>query len=199
MDSTADKAIETSASHGTDKVVSLVGYTLGTHVEQLALAGTAALSGTGNDHANSLVGNAAGNFLNGRAGADTIAGGAGDDRIYGGGGMDVLNGHAGADGFYFNTAPGASNVDQIVGFVRADDTIYLDRDIFTGIAANGTLSSAAFRVGTSAADSSDRIVYDKAAGKLFYDADGNGAGAAVLFATVTPGMTLTNADFVGYI
>jgi Ca2+-binding RTX toxin-like protein len=199
VDSSTDKVIETAASHGVDKVVASVSYTLGVYVEQLALAGTAALGGSGNDHANALVGNAADNFLNGRAGDDTIGGGAGNDRIYGGGGNDVLNGHSGADGFYFNTALGASNVDRIVGFVRADDTIFLDRDIFTKVAANGTLSAAAFRVGTAAADASDRIVYDKAAGQIFYDPDGNGAGAAVLFATVTPGMTLTNADFVGYI
>ena len=33
---------------------------------------------------------------------------------------------------------------------------------------------------------------------LFYDSDGTGAAAAVLFATVNPGTALTNLDFVGY-
>ncbi len=33
-------------------------------------------------------------------------------------------------------------------------------------------------------------------GALLYDADGTAGGAAVLFATVTPGLAVTNADFI---
>ena len=80
-----------------------------------------------------------------------------------------------------------------------DDTIFLDRDIFTGIAANGTLAAAAFRAGTAAGDADDRIVYDAATGNIFYDADGLGGVAQILFATVTPATALTNADFNAYI
>ena len=67
---------------------------------------------------------------------------------------------------------------------------------FAGIGALGTLRAAAFRNGTAAADSSDRVIYDSATGSLFYDADGNGAGAALLFATLTAGTTVVVADFV---
>jgi Ca2+-binding RTX toxin-like protein len=80
-----------------------------------------------------------------------------------------------------------------------DDTIFLDRDIFTGIAVNGTLAAAAFRAGTAAGDADDRIVYDAATGNIFYDADGTGAIAQILFATVNPGTALTNADFSAYV
>jgi serralysin len=52
-----------------------------------------------------------------------------------------------------------------------------------------------FRAGTSAADANDRIIYDSATGRIYYDADGNDAGAKVLFAQVTAGLALTNADF----
>ena len=62
----------------------------------------------------------------------------------------------------------------------------------------GRLAAGAFHVGTSAGNADDRIVYDQATGKIFYDADGSGAGAAILFATVTAGTTLTSADFVGF-
>jgi hypothetical protein len=58
------------------------------------------------------------------------------------------------------------------------------------------LSAAAFRLGTAAGDANDRIIYDKATGNIYYDADGSGGGAKVLFAQVTAGTTLTNADFI---
>ncbi|MEA3012136.1 MAG: hypothetical protein QOD42_681, partial [Sphingomonadales bacterium] len=41
----------------------------------------------------------------------------------------------------------------------------------------------------------DRIVYNQATGQLFYDADGNGAGGAILFATVAGTPTLGVSDF----
>jgi hypothetical protein len=53
-------------------------------------------------------------------------------------------------------------------------------------------------LGTAAGDSGDRIIYDSATGRIFYDADGSGGGAKVLFAKVTAGTTLTNADFIGF-
>ena len=199
VDYATDKVIETSAAHGTDKVLSAISYKLPEYVEHLTLTGTAAINGSGNSLANRLTGNGGDNVLRGGAGIDTISGGVGNDSLYGGSGGDVLKGEAGADRFYFDSAPGGSNADRILDFSAADDAIWLDRDIFAAIAANGTLSAAAFRVGTRAADASDRIIYDKPDGQIFYDADGNGAGAALLLATVTPGITLTNADFVGYI
>jgi len=68
--------------------------------------------------------------------------------------------------------------------------------VFVGIGATGTLAASAFRAGTAAGDSNDRIVYDTASGRLWFDADGSGAGAAVLFATLTAGTSLTAGDFV---
>ena len=61
------------------------------------------------------------------------------------------------------------------------------------------LSPSAFRLGTAAGDSLDPIIYDQAAGKLYYDADGNGSAAQILFATFSAGTPLNQADFVGYI
>ena len=80
-----------------------------------------------------------------------------------------------------------------------DDTIFLDRDIFTGILVNGTLAATAFRAGVAALDADDRIIYDAVTGNIFYDSDGTGAAAQILFATVTPATLLTNADFTAYI
>ena len=53
------------AGGGIDRVVAAVSFTLSAEVEQLELAGTAALNGTGNELGNLLLGNAAANRLSG--------------------------------------------------------------------------------------------------------------------------------------
>jgi Ca2+-binding RTX toxin-like protein len=57
------------------------------------------------------------------------------------------------------------------------------------------LSSEAFRTGTTAKDASDRVIYNSDLGQLLYDADGDGAGAAVLFANVAPHTSVSASDF----
>jgi Ca2+-binding RTX toxin-like protein len=197
VDHLLDKAVE-AAGAGTDTVQSSASFILGANVEHLTLTGAGALDGTGNALANTLTGNAGANKLRGGAGDDTIDGGGGSDRLYGGLGDDVLTGGAGNDGFWFDSALGASNVDSLADFNPADDSIQLSRAVFTAIAASGPLSAAAFQAGPAALDPSDRILYDGAAGRIFYDADGSGAAAAILFATVAPGTALTHADFIAY-
>ncbi|MFT3960568.1 calcium-binding protein [Propionivibrio sp.] len=87
VDQAGDTVVE-SASAGTDTVQSSIDYTLGANVENLALVG-AAVVGTGNELANTLVGNAAANTLVGLAGNDTLNGGAGADTLVGGTGNDI--------------------------------------------------------------------------------------------------------------
>jgi Ca2+-binding RTX toxin-like protein len=147
-------------------------------VELLTLTGSAAINGTGNSLANTIVGNTGANTLNGGAGLDTLTGGGG------------------ADSFVFNTALGSGNIDRITDFSAFADTIRLENAIFTGLAA-GTLAATAFRSNTSgnAADASDRIIYESDTGRLYFDRDGTGAAAKVHFATLATGLTLTNADF----
>ena len=67
--------------------------------------------------------------------------------------------------------------------------------VFTAITANGTLSAAAFRAGAAAADADDRIIYNPPTGDIFYDPDGNGGAAQILFATVANGTALTRLGF----
>ena len=52
-----------------------------------------------------------------------------------------------------------------------------------------------FHVGTAAHQLSDRIIYNQATGALFYDADGDLAGAAIQFAR-TAGSSMSYLDFV---
>ncbi|MDQ3479188.1 MAG: calcium-binding protein, partial [Pseudomonadota bacterium] len=182
---------------GNDLVRSSVDFTLGDNVDRLTLTGSA-ITGTGNALNNIISGNDAGNVLFGDGGNDRLSGGNGDDGLYGGTGNDRLTGGAGVDGFVFNTALDQNtNVDRITDFSVAEETISLDSSVFTQI-ATGELAVGAFHEGTAAADADDRIIYDSATGRLYYDADGNGAEAAVQFAQVTAGTALTNADFFVY-
>jgi Ca2+-binding RTX toxin-like protein len=195
VDNSGDVIAEATAS-GTDTVKASVTHTLAANVEKLTLTGAAAINGTGNDLANIITGNAAANVLSGGAGADQLKAGGGNDTLFGGEGSDTLTGSAGSDKFMFDAALNATtNVDRIVDFSVVNDTIGLDMSYFTQLSA-GTLSASAFHTGTAAHDADDRVIYDKAAGKLYYDADGNGVGAAVLFATLGAGLALTNADFL---
>lgn len=98
-------------------------------------------------------------------------------------------GNAGANAVHdacrFATAlSSATNVDRIGGFVAADDTIQLENAIFTPLVATGTLAAE------------DRILYDALTGQLWYDSDGTGAAAKLLFATLIGAPPLGAADFV---
>src|SRR6185503_6897049 len=116
--------------------------------------------------------------------------------INGGGGNDGLTGNGGPDVFLFNTTPNtATNCDVVTDFSTFGDKFHLDDAVFANTAL-GTLAAGAFRASTTAADSDDRILYDAPNGRLFFDADGNGAGAAVQFAFVLNQPNLSNTDFI---
>lgn len=87
-DSAGDR-VQEAANEGYDRVRVSVSFTLGANLEELTLTGAAAINGTGNALANSIVGNAAANVLTGGAGDDVLDGKAGNDRMIGGVGNDV--------------------------------------------------------------------------------------------------------------
>lgn len=96
VDNAGDRVIE-AANQGIDLVYSMVSHTLAAYVENLNLAGSTGLSGTGNGLGNLINGNGGNNRLSGLDGNDTLNGGAGNDTLEGGTGHDVLNGGAGID------------------------------------------------------------------------------------------------------
>jgi Ca2+-binding RTX toxin-like protein len=173
----------------------------------------------GSSRKDKLTGNAEANLLDGWRGNDTLIGGGGADTLIGdlgidilkggkskdilegGKGNDTLAGGSGKDTFVFNTAlNAATNVDTITDFAAIDDTIKLDNGIFSKLATTGALSSGLFRANTNgvAKDSNDYILYNTTTGALYYDADGNGAGAAVQFAQLGASAhpVISSADFV---
>ena len=100
---------------GTDTVQSAVTLTLGAHVENILLTGSATINATGNDSANQIVGNSAANALTGGLGADSLFGLAGADALSGGNDNDALDGGDGDD-----TLIGASGQDSLVGGLGLD-------------------------------------------------------------------------------
>ncbi|WP_155935254.1 hypothetical protein [Methylobacterium sp. 10] len=184
VDNTGDKAVELSASVGTDLVKASVSFSLGgSYVENLTLTGTGNLSATGNTLANVLKGNAGANHLDGGLGADK------------------LTGLAGQDTFVFSTKLGATNIDHITDFSAMDDTIQLSKSVFAALSA-GDLAVTAFKdLGVTGAkiDGNDRIIYDHETGALSFDADGSGTAAkAIQFAVIDnhDKVTLTHLDFL---
>jgi len=159
----------------------------------------------GNNNANTITGTAGNDVINGLGGNDNLNGGAGNDWIDGGAGNDILNGGlgndtlvggAGNDLFRFNTALGPNNVDVIQDFNAAQDRIQLENAVFTALRTTGTLNANFLRVGTQAQDNNDYIIYNPNTGALYYDADADGRGAMVQFATLTnPLGTLSNQNF----
>lgn len=171
--------IEENTGEGDDTVVTSVSYTLGAGVSIEVLAAQDRASSTGL----MLVGNALGQTIAGTAGADTLNGGGGTDALIGGGGNDR---------FDFTVTLGNGNLAGITDFA-AVDRIGLSSVIFSGVGAS--LDQSEFITGLAASTAEQRIVYNQAKGQLFYDADGNGAGMAVLFAQLTPGTALANTSF----
>jgi len=169
----------------------------------------------GNDRLFGLGGN---DTLNGGSGNDTMAGGDGNDILQGGSGNDILRGDNGddilagglgndilfaglgaTDHYLFNTPlNSATNVDTINGFFAPADTIRLDNDIFTSFGAPGGIAAGNLKIGPGAVatDADDFLIYDTTTGALSYDANGNGFGAAVQFATIAGVAPLSAADFL---
>jgi Ca2+-binding RTX toxin-like protein len=132
-----------------------------------------------------LIGGSGNDTLNGGSGNDTLNGGSGDDTLIGGSGNDTLIGGSGNDQFRFDTgsvfASSSLGVDIIDDFSVGTDKIHTFRNTFNRIdnTNSGQLSSSDFAVVTSdlaVGSSSAEIVYNLSNGKLFYNANGSGAG-----------------------
>jgi Ca2+-binding RTX toxin-like protein len=139
--------------------------------------------------------------LYGFGGNDWMYGLDGDDRLDGGTGKDNMVGGTGRDTFVFSTRPSkTTNVDKIVDFNVAADSVHLENGIFKTI-GKGTsskpalLKSGFFYAGTKSHDVDDRVIYNKKTGALYYDADGTGAGAQVQIASLSKNLKITHKDF----
>ena len=172
--------IQEKDAQGTDTVVTSVNYTLapGVSIESLVIqdrSSTSDINITGNEFAQ---------VLGGSEGVNVIDGGLG---------ADVLVGFGSADIFSFSTSLGSSNVDTISDYQPGIDKIALSKNIFTAL---GSAIEANEFISGTAITTEQHIIYDAQSGQIYYDIDGSGSSSAVLFAIITPGQTLTSADFI---
>jgi VCBS repeat-containing protein len=155
--------------------------------------------GEGNDV---LLGDSGDDFVFGEDGNDQITGGegndslggdAGDDHILGGNGNDFLTGGDGADSFAFLSA--SQGADDISDFVGGTDKIEVSAAGFGGgLSAGGPVTLVSGSTPT-ASGAGGQFLFDTDDGNLFWDADGSGAGAAVLIATLSNLPSLSASDF----
>jgi Ca2+-binding RTX toxin-like protein len=158
---------------------------------------SAVFGGSGNDNLFSwgssgngvsrLEGGLGNDILESRALTSIMSGGAGNDRLV------ML---ANADTLVFDARlSAATNVDAIAGyFDTAKDSIVLSRSVFKAFGASDPFLAGNFRSGVAAVDADDRIIFDREGNKLYYDADGVGGSAQVLFATLEVRSLITAAD-----
>lgn len=109
---------------GIDTIVARESHTLDARLENLTLAGSLDIDGTGHAGGNVLIGNTGDNRLDGGAGADTIDGGGGADALYGGrgSGADKMDGGSGDD-----TLDGGGGADTMNG--GAGEDVYFVNDV----------------------------------------------------------------------
>ena len=153
-------------------------------------------------------------LFQGNANNQTFIGTTQNDRFEGNGGNDKLTGGAGADTFvfgkvhqevvtgssttvqtYVDTAFNLTGYDTITDFTRGSDKLELNTDQYAKLALGFTSANLKVGAGAVAGDSNDYLIFDTTTKMLKYDADGNGAGAAVNIAVLTGVSTLTTSDF----
>ena len=176
VDNTGD-VVHEYGGEGVDTVNSSVSFTIGSATENLNLT-----TGAGDI-----------NGYSSSATANVIVGNEGNNRLGGGEAIDTLTGGAGSDIFVF-AHDGAANADVVTDFAAGGtDFIGLDDAFFTGFTDSGDVATS----GTGTWAAGIHVLYNSTTGALSYSESGDGTGSdAALVATLTTGLSITNADVV---
>ncbi|MDF2447168.1 MAG: hypothetical protein K0S46_2404 [Moraxellaceae bacterium] len=211
VDAWADTVTE-AAGEGYDTVQAAIDYTLGAHVEELQLTGSAA-NGTGNAQDNVLQGNDGANRLDGGAGDDLMIGGAGndtyvvdsaDDLILEGSGQGVdtvesaLDWTLGSDLENLQLT-GAGNIDGTGNELANQLTGNDGANVLDGLAGNDTLSGGAGIDTLKGGTGNDIYVLDAAdGGDSIVELAGEGTDMVLADRNHTLGANLENLTLTGY-
>lgn len=158
VDNVGDLTVE-AAGEGIDTVTSSITWALAANVENLTLAGSAAINGTGNDDANVILGNTANNVL---------TGGGGNDRLNGGAGADTMIGGLGDDSYVVD------NAGDVVTELAGQGTDLVTSSIAWTLGANFenlTLTGSAAVSGTG--NSADNVIIGNSANNVLTGFGGN--------------------------
>lgn len=166
-----------------------------------------------------LVGSDGADVFKGLSGSDTLYGLAGDDVLSGGAGKDFLYGGAGRDTFVFDGSMKKGEVDQVMDFVAADDTLQFslaaihgaiksEKHVFAhgkkaaptlGIEKalhQGTIEKKFFTLGDKAKDKNDYLYFNKKNGLVYLDLDGSGQKHhGIAITKLKPGVAVSADDF----
>ncbi|MEH2222220.1 calcium-binding protein [Nostoc sp.] len=141
---------------------------------------------------------------------DNIVGSNGNDTLSGGYGYknssfyhelsdnDTLYGGDGIDTFFFHSINNNNEegIDRVYDFNATNELIQVPTSFGGGLSI-GSLKTSQFTLGTSATTSNQRFIYDFTTGALYFDSDGSADGfTQVQFAQLSPGLTLTENNFV---
>jgi Ca2+-binding RTX toxin-like protein len=180
VDSAGDVVLESSGG-GVDWIVADVTRALGVEQENLLLAGTAAVDGSGNELANTILGNEAANVLEGGLGADTLAGGAGNDSF-------VIRAAAHSS---------ASAWDSILDFAQGDriDLSQLDGNVASAAVVEdfSFIGGAGFGADATA---QLRYTFDSGTGTLMLYGSNDADGLAEIAIEIHGVTALSAADFI---
>jgi Ca2+-binding RTX toxin-like protein len=188
VDNVGDTVIETSAlSTEVDVVYAATSYTIGINIEYLILFGTAAINATGNAGSNVLTGNTNNNILTGGAGNDFLNGLTGLDRLVGGVGIDTFVLHKN------------QGLDTIADFATGEKLRISATEFGGGLVAGVTLTASQFLLSagaTSAANATQRLIFNSSTRNLYFDVDGAGGTASVQIAKLEGSSSLSLGDFL---
>ncbi|KZL48914.1 hypothetical protein A2T98_15585 [Nodularia spumigena CENA596] len=146
------------------------------------------------------VGGSLNDTLKGNSLNNILSGGDGNDRLLGLGGQDTLTGGGGIDRFRFDSP--YQGMDTITDFSRAEgDKIELftpgfGHMVWTDGTPSEALAPEVFSLGTNSNSSTNSIIYNQSNGIVYFDSDALGSAQPVELAQVSPGLDLTNQDFV---
>ncbi len=154
----------------------------------------------GSDVGNDVIrGNPAANALFGWGGNDSLDGAGGADVLRGGTGVDTLTGGTGDDTFRFSALTECGDlITDFAGNLGNNDRFQITAAAFGGGLVAGVLAANQFitRADNLAQDADDRFIFNTTDRTLWFDADGNGAGAAVMVADLQAGAVVTAADIL---
>jgi Ca2+-binding RTX toxin-like protein len=105
-----------------------------------------------------------------------------------------LVGGTGTDRFTFNSSSEGNDTITDFDSTQSDRIVISAAGFGGGLTSGSSITTAQFFLGSTAADATDRFIYNQSTGNLLFDRDGTGAIAAVQIATLSTKPALSNTN-----